>query len=36
MDRVVDEMDIASLISTFDGIPTGRLLGGEGERLVHM
>ena len=36
MDRVVDEMDIASLISTFTGIPTGRLLGGEGERLVHM
>ena len=24
MDRVVDEMDIANLISTFTGIPTGR------------
>ena len=35
-DRVVDEMDIASLLSTFTGIPTGRLLEGEGERLVHM
>ena len=36
VDRVVDEMDIASLISSFTGIPTGRLLEGEGERLVHM
>ena len=36
VDRVVDEMDIARLISTFTGTPTGRLLEGEGERLVHM
>ena len=36
VDRVVDEMDIAHLISSWTGIPTGRLLEGEGERLVHM
>ncbi len=36
LDRVVDEAQIASLVSTFTGIPVGRLLEGEGERLVHM
>ena len=36
IDNVVDEMDIAQLVSDWTGIPTGRLLGGEGERLVHM
>ena len=35
-DRVVDELDIAQLVSDWTGIPTGRLLEGEGERLVHM
>ena len=34
--RVVDEAEIASLVSAFTGIPVGRLLEGEGERLVHM
>ena len=34
--RVVDEPEIASLVSAFTGIPVGRLLEGEGERLVHM
>ena len=34
--RVVDEAEIAVLVSTFTGIPVGRLLEGEGERLVHM
>ena len=33
---VVDELDIAQLVSDWTGIPTGRLLEGEGERLVHM
>ena len=36
VDSVVDEMDIARLVSDWTGIPTGRLLEGEGERLVHM
>ena len=36
LERVVDEAQIASLVSAFTGIPVGRLLGGEGERLVHM
>ena len=36
VDRVVDQADIASLVSAFTGIPVGRLLEGEGERLVHM
>ena len=36
MERVVDEMDIARLISAWTGVPTGRLMEGEGERLVHM
>ncbi len=35
-DRVVCDMDIAHLVSVWTGIPTGRLLEGEGERLVHM
>ena len=35
-DMVVDELDIAQLVSNWTGIPTGRLLEGEGERLVHM
>ena len=35
-ERVVEEIDIARLISAWTGIPTGRLLEGEGERLVHM
>ena len=36
VDMVVTEMDIAELVSKWTGIPTGRLLEGEGERLVHM
>ena len=36
VDRVVDQADIANLVSAFTGIPVGRLLEGEGERLVHM
>ena len=36
MERVVDEAQIANLVSAFTGIPVGRLLEGEGERLVHM
>mgnify|MGYP001185639239 FL=1 len=35
-DMVVGESDIAELVSKWTGIPTGRLLEGEGERLVHM
>ena len=35
-DSVVDEMLIAQLVSDWTGIPTGRLLEGEGERMVHM
>jgi ATP-dependent Clp protease ATP-binding subunit ClpC len=35
-DMVVGEQDIAELVSKWTGIPTGRLLEGEGERLVHM
>ena len=35
-DRVVEERDIAELVSAWTGIPTGRLLEGEGERLVNM
>ena len=30
IDNVVDEMDIAQLVSDWTGIPTGRLLGGRG------
>ena len=33
---VVDELDIAQLVSSWTGIPAGRLLEGEGQRLVHM
>ena len=36
VDMVVSELDIAELVSRWTGIPTGRLLEGEGERLVHM
>ena len=36
IDMVVGELDIAQLVSTWTGIPTGRLLEGEGQRLVHM
>ena len=32
----VDEEDIAKLISKWTGIPTGRLLEGEAQKLVHM
>jgi len=35
-EMVVSELDIAELVSKWTGIPTGRLLEGEGERLVHM
>ena len=35
-DGVVDELLIAQLVSDWTGIPTGRLLEGEGERMVHM
>ena len=34
--RVVDEFAIAQLISAWTGIPAGRLMEGEGERLAHM
>ena len=36
VDLVVEEKDIADLVSKWTGIPTGRLLEGEGERLVQM
>ena len=32
----VDELDIAQLVSSWTGIPAGRLLEGEGQRLVYM
>ena len=35
-DLVVAEKDIAELVSKWTGIPAGRLLEGEGQRLVHM
>ena len=35
-DLVVDEKDIAELVSSWTGIPTGRLLEKEAERLVNM
>jgi ATP-dependent Clp protease ATP-binding subunit ClpC len=35
-DMVVDETDIAELVSRWTGIPTGRLLEKEAERLVNM
>jgi len=36
VNMVVGEFDIAELVSKWTGIPTGRLMEGEGERLVHM
>ena len=35
-ERVVNEMHIAQLVSEWTGIPVGRLLEGEAERMVHM
>ena len=35
-DMVVSEIDIAELVSKWTGIPSGRLMEGEGERLVQM
>jgi ATP-dependent Clp protease ATP-binding subunit ClpC len=35
-DMVVDERDIAELVAKWTGIPTGRLLETEAERLLHM
>ncbi len=35
-DLVVDESDIAELVSRWTGIPVGRLLEGEAERLLQM
>ena len=36
VDMVVDEMDIAELVAKWTGVPTGRLLEGEAERLLHL
>ncbi|MCI0798276.1 MAG: AAA family ATPase [Chloroflexi bacterium] len=36
VDMVVDETDIAELVAKWTGIPAGRLLEGEAERLVGM
>ncbi|MDY6912594.1 MAG: Clp protease N-terminal domain-containing protein, partial [Chloroflexota bacterium] len=36
IDRVVDEEDIAELISKWTGIPVSRMLEGEAEKLVNM
>ena len=36
IDMIVDEDDIAELISRWTGIPASRLLEGEAERLLHM
>ncbi len=36
VDMVVSEADIAELVATWTGIPAGRLLEGESERLIHM
>ena len=36
IDMVVDDLNIAQLVSVLDRHSTGRLLEGEGERLVHM
>jgi ATP-dependent Clp protease ATP-binding subunit ClpC len=36
IDHVVDEEDIAELISKWTGIPASRMLEGEMEKLVHM
>ena len=35
-ERVVGEMDVAQLVSDWTGIPVGRLMEGEAERMVHM
>ncbi len=35
-EREVNEMHIAQLVSEWTGIPVGRLLEGEAERMVHM
>ena len=34
--RVVNEKDIAQLVSDWTGIPVGRLMEGEAERMVHI
>ena len=36
VDMVVGEADIAELVASWTGIPAGRLLEGESERLIHM
>ena len=36
IDMVVKERDIADLVSSWTGIPAGRLLESEAERLIHM
>ena len=36
IDRVVGEKDIADLVSSWTGIPAGRLLEKEAERLMHL
>ena len=36
IDMIVDDEDIAQLISRWTGIPVSRLLEGEAERLLHM
>ena len=35
-ERNVGEVEIAQLVSEWTGIPVGRLMEGEGERMVHM
>ena len=35
-DRVVGQADIAQLVSDWTGIPVGRLMEGESERMTHM
>lgn len=36
IDSIVDEEDIAQLISTWTGIPVSQMLEGEAEKLLHM
>ncbi|MDE2779793.1 MAG: AAA family ATPase [Chloroflexota bacterium] len=36
VDMIVDERDIADLVSSWTGIPSGRLLESEADRLIHM
>ena len=36
VEMVVDEADIAELVASWTGIPAGRLLEGQSERLMHM